>query len=139
MLLIWWTLDSMHKTHSNSKGILRVFGPMIKNHRETLTIPTTIKPSQANRIEEQSNKNRNTTSLKSKLSNKLPQGTMLKVWEGPVILTGYGIFQRMKRKKIKNKLMTNRLKVKMKRCKKLIPMLESREGIHSAVKVSPIG
>ena len=63
---------------------------------------------------------------------------MLKVWEGPVILTGYGIFQKMKRKKIKNKLMTNRLKVKMKRYKKLIPMLESREGIRSAVKVSPI-
>ena len=78
-------------------------------------------------------------SHRSKLSNKLPQGTMLKVWEGPVILTGYGIFQKMKRKKIKNKLMTNRLKVKMKRCKKLIPMLESREGIRSAVKVSPIG
>ena len=78
-------------------------------------------------------------SHKSRLNSKLHQGTMLKVWEDLVISTGYGIFQKMKRKKIKNKLMTNRLKVKMKRCKKLIPMLESREGIRSAVKVSPIG
>ena len=54
-------------------------------------------------------------SHKSRLNSKLHQGTMLKVWEDPVISTGYGIFQKKKRKKIRNKLMAIRLKVKMRR------------------------